>query len=148
MPHTLRRIVLDTNAIVAAGFNPDGSAAGLVRAVREGRLVHVWHAWTRDEAEAVVRRIPPLHWDALAHLFDPGSASTLLCRGRLDVAASAFVEDPADRPFAALAAASGSLLISSDDHLLAHDGRAVLAIMPARAACMRLGVATRIDRRN
>lgn len=107
------RVVIDTNVFVAAAFDPRSNAARVLAEVREGRLVLVWDAATRRETEHVLRRIPRL---------DPADASALFSRGEewtgsraADVSA---IADPDDRKFAALAAGSGAVLVSSDQHLL------------------------------
>lgn len=109
------RLVLDTNVFVAAGFEPRSASARLIEAIRSGRCQMPWHRTTRRETERVLRRIPPLDWQRFAPLFRPEWEHT----APLDLAPFAPVEDPDDRKFAALAAATRSLLISQDDHLLA-----------------------------
>ena len=111
------RLVLDTNVWVAAAFRPSGSAGTVVARIRRGELRLVWDDATRGETEAVVRRIPPLSWDRVAPLFRAEDRFA----GRVDVAPFDAVPDPADRRFAALAAAADATLLTSDHHLL--DGR-------------------------
>lgn len=112
--HAQGRLVLDTNVFVAAGFNPASNAAAVVEAVREGRHRLAWDEATRGETEAVIRRIPRLDWERFAGLFAAADEH----RGLLDVSSFSRVEDPGDRKFAALAAATGAVLITSDAHLL------------------------------
>lgn len=107
-------VVLDTNIIVAAGFQPGGASARLLAAIREGALRMVWDDATRRETEHVVRKIPPLSRMSIADLYRPEDRY----EGATDPAAFAFVPDPDDRKFLALAAASGAALITLDDHLL------------------------------
>ena len=119
------RIVLDTNVFVAAGFNPGSSAARIVRDVERGRLRLVWDRETRRETEAVVRRIPRLDWGRFAPLFgDDGEFA-----GAVEPERFGHVEDPGDRKFAALAAASGAVLVTNDGHLLKHRGRDGLRVV-------------------
>lgn len=112
------RIVVDTNAFVAAGFHPGSASARILAAARDGVLRLVWDDDTRAETRRVLTRIPRLRWETVAPLFR--------AEGRFDggTEPSAFgmVEDPADRKFAALATAAGAVLVTSDDHLLAHAG--------------------------
>ena len=122
------RLVLDTNVFVAAAFKPDGACAALLREVRAGRRTLVWNPPTRDETRAVLRRIPRLSWEAVAPLFDAAPPFDGVC----DEAAVAFVEDPADRKFAALALAAGAALVTADAHLLDHAGR-LPALRPSEA---------------
>jgi predicted nucleic acid-binding protein len=109
------RLVLDTNVLVAAGFEPNSGSARLLEALWHGRHRMIWHRTTRRETERVLRRIPPLHWQRFAPLFRPEWEH----RAELDLASFSAIEDPEDRKFAALAAATQSVLISNDDHLLA-----------------------------
>lgn len=112
------RIVVDTNAFVAAGFNPASASARILEAAREGRLALVWDEATRGETKHVLSRIPRLRWEDAETLFREENRF----RGDTDPEAFGRVEDPADRKFAALAAAADAVLITSDDHLLAHAG--------------------------
>lgn len=112
------QVVLDTNVLVAAGFRPGSSSGRLVERARRGELQLVWDRPTRDETRAVLRRIPPLRWSRFEGLYRPEQEFT----GPVDPAAWERVRDPADRKFAALAAATGAVLVSSDDHLLEHRG--------------------------
>jgi predicted nucleic acid-binding protein len=108
------RAVLDTNVFVAAGFKRQSSSAQLIDHVLAGHLVMVWNNAVRTEIEHTVKRIPPLaSWD-LSGLFAPDA------RLRDDLAEDRFgyVEDPADRKFAALAEEADAPLITTDDHLL------------------------------
>lgn len=102
------RIAADTNLFVAAGFNPESDSARILEAVRAG---------TRRETEHVVGSIPPLRGTDLSVFFTS--------YGRYDGPTNPdtfdFIPDPADRKFAALAAAAGAVLVTSDRHLL--DGR-------------------------
>ncbi|MGQ9372042.1 PIN domain-containing protein [Azospirillum sp. ST 5-10] len=107
-------VVLDTNVFVAAGFRPDSASGRIVAAVRAGALRLVWDAPTRGETRAVLTRIPRLDWAAVAALFRPEDEHM----GGTAPDAFTAVADPGDRKFAALAAATGAVLVSSDAHLL------------------------------
>jgi putative PIN family toxin of toxin-antitoxin system len=117
-------VVLDTNVFVAASFNPASASANLLRAVREGRLRMVWSDATRREIERIMRQIPPLRAHAVAELFRPDARIT----AALDRARFADIPDPDDRKFAALAHATGAVLISSDEHLLGYRGPMALTV--------------------
>lgn len=109
-----RRVVLDTNVFIAAGFKPYSASAALVRRVREGRLRMVWNAGTRAEIERIVHKIPPLSGTLLEAVFrelDHGPDETYPDN-------FAFVTDPDDRKFAALAEATRATLVTTDHHLL------------------------------
>ncbi len=111
---TVMRLVLDTNVLVAAGFRPASAAGRLVEQVRSGRHLLVWTTATRNEAEHVIGKIPRLDWRRTAELFTPEGEY----KQPLDLGAFAFVEDPADRKFAALGDATGAWVISNDVDLL------------------------------
>ena len=117
-------VVLDTNVFVAAGFNPGSSSARILHAVEAGHLRLVWDEATRRETRAILRQIPPLSWQRWAGLFRQEDRYA----GETRPASFAYVADPDDRKFAALAAASGATLITNDEHLLAHRGRPGLTI--------------------
>jgi predicted nucleic acid-binding protein len=108
------KVLLDTNVLVAAAFRRDGASARIVEAVRAGTLELVWNEATRAETRHVLRQIPPLNWEEFSDLFRPE------CRydGRTRPDEMAAVADPADRKFAALAAATSAVLVTNDDHLL------------------------------
>lgn len=113
------RVVIDTNVFVAAGFKPSSACGRILRAVAAGRLALVWDEPTRAETRAVLERIPRLRWGDVAPLF----CEEMRHEGPTDPDAFGCVEDPADRKFAALASAADAVLLTSDEHLLAHAGR-------------------------
>ena len=113
-------VVLDTNVLIAAGFNPRSNAARIVSAVRRSHLRAIWCPETKHENESLIRKIPPLSWSAFADLFDEGHCY----REKLDLSAFSYVPDSSDRVFAALAHAARATLITQDDHLLAARSRA------------------------
>ena len=113
------RAVFDTNLFVAAGFNPGSASARLLRDAKTGRITLVWNEPTRSETRAVLTRIPKLRWEAVSDLFRPEARYY----GDGDMSAVAFVDDPQDRKFAALALATGATLVSADVHLLTHRDR-------------------------
>jgi predicted nucleic acid-binding protein len=112
--HSSPAVVLDTNVFVAGGFNRRSASAKILDAVKQGNLRMVWNDATRRETERIMRQIPPLRAHAVLDLFrreDRFSAPTHPER-------FAFIPDPDDRKFAALAEAAGATLVSNDDHLL------------------------------
>ena len=120
-------VVLDTNILIAAGFDPKSHAARIVRAIRAGRLRMVWCEETRRESERLLRKIPPLSWRAFADLFSEDARRS----GKIDPSAYAEIPDPADRVFAALAHAAGATLITQDKHLLANRSSAEVPYLTA-----------------
>ena len=131
MASPVSRVVLDTNVLVAAGFQPRSAVGRLTEAVRSGRLVALWCEATRAEAEAVVSRIPPLRAVDLALLFpDEGRVDDAL-----DPTAFSHVPDVADRSFAALASAAGVPLVTADAPLVAGArAHGVVVFSPGEAA--------------
>ncbi|MFN3652544.1 MAG: putative toxin-antitoxin system toxin component, PIN family [Armatimonadota bacterium] len=107
-------LVLDTNVFVAAGFNPRSDSARVLEEVRAGRRRMVWNEQTRREIEKIVRKIPPLSHAVLEGVFREEDRWA----GETDPARFDFVPDPDDRKFAALAEASGAVLVTMDSHLL------------------------------
>lgn len=118
-------VVLDTNVFVAAGFHPTSDSARVVRAVRDDRLRMVWNEATRRETRAILEKIPPLSWTEAANLFKAGDRWT----ARTEPKRFRQIADPDDRKFAALARASGAILVSHDDDLLAHPERIDILIL-------------------
>jgi predicted nucleic acid-binding protein len=114
--HSSPAVVLDTNVFVAGGFNRRSASAKIVDAVKQGKLRMVWNDATRRETERIMRQIPPLRSHAVADLF----RSEDRFRAPTHPERFAFIPDPDDRKFAALAEASGATLVSNDDHLLDH----------------------------
>ena len=106
--------MLDTNVFVAAGLNPRSNSARILERVRAGTWAMVWNRATRRETEAVLARIPPLAHLAAETAFRPEAEFTAETHPERFGA----VEDPDDRKFAALAAATGAVLVTNDDHLL------------------------------
>jgi predicted nucleic acid-binding protein len=118
-------VVLDTNVLVAAGFNRRSASARIVDAVKRGELRMLWNDATRREIEHIVRKIPPLRAQALEPLFRPEDRVTVPTHPER----FAEIPDPDDRKFAALAEATGAVLISNDEHLLGHRDRLNLTVL-------------------
>lgn len=118
-------VVLDTNIFVAAGFNANSSSAQLIEAVRSGHLQLVWNDQTYQETQHILSKIPPLRWQNFAKLFrEPNRFGD-----QTDPEAFKHVPDPADRKFAALAAATGAILITLDTDLLSSREQAPVRIL-------------------
>ncbi|MCG9891801.1 MAG: PIN domain-containing protein [Thermosynechococcaceae cyanobacterium MS004] len=107
-------VVIDTNVLIASGFNPKSHSAQIVEQVRCGPLRMVWTEQTRDEAAFIIGKIPPLSWEAIALLFRPEDCYD----GALFPEQFQQVPDKADIKFAALSDATGAPLITMDKALL------------------------------
>ena len=125
----VKRIVIDTNVFVAAGFNPRSAAARLLAAVREGRLQMIWNEPTRRETEMILCQIPHLDWESVADLFEP----EMEFLGPVGSERFVFVPDPEDRKFAALSVAGQAPLVTNDNHLLSHKNSIGVDVLTPRA---------------
>lgn len=124
-------VVLDTNIFVAAGFNPQSNAARIVQRIRDGELRLIWHAHIRAETKKIIRQIPPLSWNRFESLFTPEGKYD----GPITPEDYGMVADPADRKFAALAAATNAILVSNDRHLLSvRDQFSITVLTPKELA--------------
>jgi predicted nucleic acid-binding protein len=121
----LNIVVLDTNVLVAAGFNPRSTSRKILDAVRGGQIHMAWNDATRGEIEYVLHQIPPLHKYPVGELFHPGEYVS----SKVDTGAFSIVVDPDDREFAALAKKAGAVLVSNDEHLLGKRRQLDLVIM-------------------
>ncbi len=120
-------VILDTNVFVAAGFRPESDSARIVEEIRRGRRRMIWNEATRRETRAILDKIPPLSWDEVADLFRDETRWSM----KTHPARFGQIPDSTDRKFAALAHASGAILVSQDDDLLAHPERIdVLVLTP------------------
>ncbi len=107
-------VVVDTNVFIAAAFKPRSDSGRVVEAIRLGRVRLIWSEATRSETETLMRRIPPISWQAVADLFQEENRRS----DDADRGAFSSVPDHEDRKFAALAASSRATLVSLDHHLL------------------------------
>jgi len=131
----MRRIVVDTNVFVAAGFNPGSAAARILAGVREGCFQLIWNEPTRRETELILRQIPHLDWERVADRFRPETEFL----GPVDPESFVFVPDPEDRKFAALSVATQTPLVTNDNHLLSHKDRIGVDVLTPRAFLAREG---------
>lgn len=125
MPVSAPAVILDTNVFVAAAFRKNSVSARIVEKVRSGRLRLIWNEETRRETEHVLTRIPPVSWRDVAGLFRDEDRF----EGETAPQTFDYIQDPDDRKYAALAAAAGVVLVSSDDHLLSNRDRGGLQIL-------------------
>jgi len=121
-------IVVDTNVFVAAAFRSESDSARILRLVRRGELRMVWSAPTLRETRSVLERIPPLSWGAFEGLFLAENEF----RGEVHPEQFRQIPDSQDRKFAALAHATGAILVSHDADLLSQPQRVdVLVLTPS-----------------
>jgi uncharacterized protein len=120
----LQAVLLDTNVFVAAGFKPKSHSAQIIGQVRDGLLRMVWNEQTREETAFILCKIPPLSWNTIAPLFRPENRYL----GDLFPERFDLISDPADIKFAALADATGAVLITMDRDLLSVRDAVAIAI--------------------
>jgi predicted nucleic acid-binding protein len=120
-------VVLDTNVLVGAGFNPRSASARILDAVKQGKLRMMWNEETRREILRIMQQIPPMRsLDVSQSFLESNRVTSATHPDRFAV-----VADPDDRKFAALAHEAGAALISSDEHLLSCcDAIGVLVLTP------------------
>ena len=125
------RLVLDANVFVGAGFTPESASGRLVTAAREARLLVVWNAATRAEAERVVGQIPPLasfDWEEIYRAEGEHPAP-------LDLRPFEHVAGRLDQTLAALAHAASAPLVTADGPLAGGAQAGGVAVLrPAQAA--------------
>ena len=107
-------VVVDTNVFIAAAFKPRSASGLVVEAICLGVVRLVWSDATRRETESLLRKIPPISWEAVADLFQEANRRS----SDIDPGAFSSVPDEEDRKFAALAASNQAILVSLDQHLL------------------------------
>ena len=101
-------VVVDTNVFIAAAFKPQSASGLVVEAIRLGTVHLVWSEATRRETESLLRRIPPISWEAVADLFQEANRRS----SDIDPDTFSSVTDEDDRKFAALAASNQAVLVS------------------------------------
>ena len=121
------RIVIDTNALVAARWAPSGAASRLLDLCIEGKVTVLLTPEIERENRNILRKVKPSEefWERLERLYskalptEPGPRLTVC-------------EDPADDKFLECAVAGqADYIISSDRHLLDQDGYEGICICKA-----------------
>lgn len=129
-------VILDTNIFVGAGFNAESNARRITEAVEHGDLLLVWSDATRAESLKVVSSIPPLPDGVFEAMFtDAGHYDGPTRPDRFQQ-----VPDETDRKFAALAEATGVVLVSNDDDLLANRKQTGVTIHTSSEYVERAGI--------
>lgn len=119
------RVVLDTNVLVAAAYNPGSASRQVVEACLEGRLIPVVSSALRREYEFILARairsrsyLESIHRviDS-AEVVEPGQTPRVV------------PDDPDDDKLVAAARAARAILVTNDAHLLALAGHEGLEVM-------------------
>jgi putative PIN family toxin of toxin-antitoxin system len=108
------KVVVDSNVIVAAYFNPGSASADIWRRVCNGDLCLLWSTATRDEALSVLEdvKVDAAFRAEVREAFQPGYR---VVPQRLAV----ITDDPADNDLLSCAVYGGAhAVITSDRHLL------------------------------
>jgi putative PIN family toxin of toxin-antitoxin system len=126
------RVVLDTNVLVAAAYNPGSASRRIVEACLGGQLTPVVSPALRREYEFILARAirgrPDL--ERIHRLVD-GADIVEPARTPRVVA-----DDPEDDKLVSAALTAGAILVTSDAHLLAisgHEGLKVVRPVDVRA---------------
>ena len=119
------RVVLDTNILVAAAYNPDSASRRIVEACLHGALTPVVSPALRREYEFILGRAARgrPYLERIHRLLD-GAEVVEPARTPPVVP-----DDPGDDKLVAAALAAGAALVSNDGHLLALAGHAGLEVV-------------------
>ncbi len=109
---------MDTCALVAARFSPEGAASRLIDLCIDGRVdAVITDDIERENLDIIAKVRPPAGFRQRLERFH-SSAVRVTSELRLDV-----VEDPADNKYLECAQAGrANFIVTSDRHLLVHDG--------------------------
>jgi putative PIN family toxin of toxin-antitoxin system len=119
------RVVLDTNVLVAAAYNPDSASRRIVEACLKGERAAILSPALRREYDRILARAvrgrPYLArlWELLekAEVVEPGETPRVV------------PDDPDDDKLVAVALAAGAVLVTNDAHLLAINGHNGLQVV-------------------
>lgn len=114
----LKRVVIDTNSLVAARFRRDGSSAALMDLCIDGSVRALITPEIETENRSILKKVKPSngYWDKLQRFYDSAEVIT-------DLPALNISEDPGDNKYLECAlGGNADCLISSDKHLLEHNG--------------------------
>jgi predicted nucleic acid-binding protein len=129
----VRRVVLDTNVLVAAAYNPRSASRQVVEACLGGGVRPVLSGALRREYEFILARAArgQPYLERVHRLLDGAEVVEPARTPR------AVPDDPDDDKLVAAALAAGAALVTSDGHLLALAGREGLEVV--RPADVRAG---------
>ena len=119
------RVVLDTNVLVAAAYNPASASRRLVETCLSGELTAVLSPALRREYEFILGRAARSqpYLDRLRLLLDTAEVVEPASTPRV------VPDDPDDDKLVAVALAAGAVLVSNDSHLLAVAGHQGLQVV-------------------
>jgi predicted nucleic acid-binding protein len=126
------RVVLDTNVLVAAAYNPRSASRSVVEACLGGELTPVLSGAVRREYEFILGRAARgrPYLDRIHQMLDGAEVVAPAETPRV------VPDDPEDDKLVAAALAAGAVLVSNDAHLLAlagHEGLKVVRPADVRA---------------
>lgn len=111
------RVVLDTNLLAAARWNPHSASARIIEACIEGRFQACCSEAIQREIRLIMRNVGAT--GAFARKVSRFLDSATLVEVSDTTSGIPYVEDPEDIKFAALAmACDADYLVTSDEHLL------------------------------
>jgi putative PIN family toxin of toxin-antitoxin system len=119
------QVVLDTNVLVAAAYNPNSASRRLVEACLKGELVAVLSPALRREYELILARAVrgQPYQERLQQLLEKAVVVEPEATPRV------VADDPDDDKLVAVALAAGDVLVTNDAHLLAVDGHEGLKVV-------------------
>lgn len=125
MTATDDRVVLDTNVLVAAVYNPNSSSRRIIEACLAGELSPLLSPAVRREYEFILARAVRGHpyRERVQRLLDAAAVVEPADTPRV------VPEDPEDDKLVAAALAGRALLVTNDAHLLSVAGHAGLAVV-------------------
>ena len=120
-----RRVVLDTNVLVAAAYNPRSASRQVVEACLGGELTPVLSRAIRREYEFILARAARSrpYLERIHQLLDGAEVVEPARTPRV------VPDDPGDDKVVAAALAAGAALVTNDAHLLALAGRGGLEVV-------------------
>jgi putative PIN family toxin of toxin-antitoxin system len=129
---TVTRVVLDTNVLVAAVYNPASASRRIVEACLGGELTPVLSLALRHEYEFILARAARgrPYLEQIRRLVDGAEVVEPTETPRV------VADDPDDDKLVAAALAAGAILVTNDAHLLAiagHEGLKVVRPADLRA---------------
>jgi putative PIN family toxin of toxin-antitoxin system len=119
------RVVLDTNVLVAAVYNPDSSSRRIVEACLKGEMTPTLSPALRREYEFILSRAARgrPYLDRLQALLEKAEIVIPEQTPRV------VQDDPGDDKLVAVALAAGAVLVTNDAHLLAVAGHGGLQVI-------------------